>query len=192
MITRRILLGAALAALIPGAARAFDILPGKPLYDPHGPGGPKVKSGAGQRAHEWNLWPISPSHYGAKGHVVWMLAFRGNPIPAAPKARQAWIADQLSRVHQALGGEQPREVIAPDRFAPNRTGKGPGTMAEFSVTYASRGFTNPIYSIPVIQRRGRLIVFGLGPDDAVAAKAAAEFAETWADRLRDMHPNEGP
>ena len=167
----------------PLAARALDIAPDPGLH-----GATETLAAGGSRA-EWKLWRLKPAHYGAEGAIVWTILPRG-AVPAGRKLA-AFLEKDIRRALARLGGDKPVKISVGASLGASTIGGGPASTGEFFIDFEKRAFSNPFYIAPVSGGRDRLIVLGLGPDDAAAAKAAGEFADRWAKAARDIAPARG-
>lgn len=193
MLSRRAVIAGGSAGLASFSlpAQAFDILPDPRL---HAQATRIITVGEGKSKVSWNLWDINKAAYGGNGKIVWSFSQKTNPVPAGRKAAEAWFVRQLKGVMQALGGEQPTQVLASMEMAGSTVEvDGPPFTADFNMMYKAREqLIGNIYVMKVVQSKGRLIVFLLSEEDRLPNKASADFAKLWGGRLRDMHPNESP
>ena len=172
-------------------ALAFDIVPDAKLHvrpEQH------VKVGSGKGELYWSVWDVNKAHYGGEGKIVWTYV-RNNPVPAKQAAAEAWYKKQIQAVIKGLGGEQPKNITVSTEMAGSTVvAEGPKFSADFNLFYDGREqFSGNIYSLAIMQGKGRLIVFDISPGEQRALpEPAADFARLWSERMRDMSPNEGP
>jgi hypothetical protein len=189
LLNRRIILSFLCSLTLTAPAQAFDILPDPKL---HLMERRIIIIGKGPKAMNWHVWDINKAHYGGEGKLIWSFSQKKNPIPTNRKGAEAWFKLQLTGVAKALGGDQPKLILASMEMAgSDGVFGGPPFTADFNLIYDKREqIVGNIYVMKVVQGKGRIVVFMISPEDRTPEEAPADFARLWGKRLKDMHPNE--
>ena len=169
-------LAAAALSLAAPAAQALDIVPDPKLFSV------TQTFAVSQSQVSWNLSRLDAKVSGGEGVVAWAL-LGPTDLPSSSKVRTAWLEREILRIHERLGNKDKITVSMPRHFEPSALGGGTAFTGPFEVAFPDRKSLSPIFVMPLGQGQGRFVVFGLMGKDEMVAKAAADFASVWAERL---------